>query len=385
MSWHLKPHRINLLGIVLIAIGAAIASNPAWPDVEDARLVQARARIPEIATRYAGLAERLGAEIATASRNARVQATASAAAQLWQRARSDVQLGAADDRALYWGRLALRATVADNSSADEREQLLAIIELHTRGHADAAFPDHATTRVLITGFDPFHLDQDIDQSNPSGLAALKLDGTTLQAGDRSAHIEAATFPVRFDAFDNGMVEDFFTTHYLHDELSLVVTVSMGRDEFDLERFPGRRRSAESPDNANVLTGASANGPLVPMLRGQPLAGPEFVEFSLPAAAMVKASGDWTIRDNRNVQTVESGALEASSLSRLLGETAVRGSGGGYLSNEISYRSIRLRNELGLTIPIGHIHTPSVRGYQETDERRIVAQISRMLEQAIGVL
>lgn len=385
MSWHSKPYRINLLGIVLIAIGAAIASSPAWPDVENARLGQARAQIPEIAVLYADIAERLGTELATASSNSRAQAIASAAAELWQQARSDVQRGATDDRALYWGRLSLREIVADSSPTDEHEQLLAIVELHSRGHADAEFPDNARTRILITGFDPFHLDQHIDQSNPSGLAALQLDGTTLQIGNRSAHIEAATFPVRFDAFDNGMIEDFFAPHYLHDELSLVVTLSMGRDEFDLERFPGRRRSAESPDNANVLTGASDGDPLVPMLNGQSLAGPEFVEFSLPAAAMVRAAGDWTIRDNRYVQTVESGALEASSLLQLLGETAVRGSGGGYLSNEISYRSIRLRNQLGLTFPIGHIHTPSVRGYQETDERRIVAQISRMLEQAIGVL
>ena len=135
----------------------------------------------------------------------------------------------------------------------------------------------------------------------------------------------------------------------------------------------------------MLTGASDNDPLVPMLDGRPLTGPEFVEFSLPAAVMVRAAGDWTIRDNRNVQTVESGALEALSLSQLQGETAVRGSGGGYLSNEISYRSIRLRNQAGLTFPIGHIHTPSVRGYQETEEHRIVAQISGMLEQAIRAL
>ena len=37
---------------------------------------------------------------------------------------------------------------------------------------------------------------------------------------------------------------------------------MGRDHFDLERFPGRRRSSEAPDNAGVLTGASAAEALV---------------------------------------------------------------------------------------------------------------------------
>ena len=208
---------------------------------------------------------------------------------------------------------------------------------------------------------------------------------TLNLGDRSAHVQAALIPVRFEDFDNGLIEGFLAELYGNADLSMVVTISMGRDAFDLERFPGRRRSAESPDNRNILTGATAKNPLIPMLHGKPLDGPEFVEFSLPVAEMVTAEGDWSIRDNRNVETLERGELEASSLAELTGQTAVRGSGGGYLSNEISYRSILLKNKSGHTFLTGHIHTPSVRGYDKDTERRIVEQIRRMLQLAVGAL
>ena len=52
-----------------------------------------------------------------------------------------------------------------------------------------------------------------------------------------------------------------------------------------------------------------------------------------------------------------------ALAALRGQTAVQGSGGGYLSNEISYRSIRLANELGVALPMGHIHTPKHRRFK----------------------
>ena len=50
---------------------------------------------------------------------------------------------------------------------------------------------------------------------------------------------------------------------------------MGRDAFDLERFPGRRRSASSPDNLNLLSGGSEKAPIVPKLGEAELEGPVF--------------------------------------------------------------------------------------------------------------
>jgi pyrrolidone-carboxylate peptidase len=61
---------------------------------------------------------------------------------------------------------------------------------------------------------------------------------------------------------------------------------------------------------------------------------------------------------------------------------VRGGGGGYLSNEISYRSIRLRNKLGSTIPTGHIHTPRMPAYDKAMLEKIAAQVTQMLRLAL---
>ena len=40
-----------------------------------------------------------------------------------------------------------------------------------------------------------------------------------------------------------------------------------------------------------------------------------------------------------------------------GAIAVQGGGGGYLSNESAYRVTRLRDEAGVQLPAGHLHTP----------------------------
>ena len=40
-----------------------------------------------------------------------------------------------------------------------------------------------------------------------------------------------------------------------------------------------------------------------------------------------------------------------------GSTAVEGSGGSFLSNEIFYRTSLLRTETKAEIPVGHLHTP----------------------------
>jgi pyrrolidone-carboxylate peptidase len=252
-------------------------------------------------------------------------------------------------------------------------------EYASRGFDDLEFPEAADTRrVLISGFDPFLLDRDIGQSNPSGLAALALDGTQLPLAKGRMWIEAVTFPVRFEDFDDGIVETFFVDALAAHSIDLIVTISMGRDAFDLERFPGRRRSATAPDNRNVVTGADARTPLLPKLAGAPLEGPEFVEFSLPAADMLAIQSPWPVRDNRRVTSLERGELEPASLAELSFDTAVQGSGGGYLSNEISYRSVLLLGRMGSRVPVGHLHTPSVVGHDPVIEGRILAQIRALL-------
>ena len=50
-------------------------------------------------------------------------------------------------------------------------------------------------------------------------------------------------------------------------------------------------------------------------------------------------------------------LREASGTPAAGSTAVAGSGGDYLSNEIFYRTRLLRDSSGLSVPMGHLHTP----------------------------
>ena len=287
-------------------------------------------------------------------------------ASLWAHAVQDVQDGHFDDRPLYWARLKLRQLLR-RAGRDSGP-----MERSARGF-DGEFQG-SEGRVLLTGFDPFHLDRNIAQSNPSGLAALALDGTLL-AG---ARIRTAILPVSFAAFDEGFVEQLLTPHF-EAGLRLLLTVSMGRDAFDLERFPGLRRSAQTPDNDNVASGGSPTAPQVPA----GLEGPEFLQFTLPARAMAATPGRWPVRDNRRVASLERGSLTPDALAELKDDTAVAGSGGGYLSNEVAYRALRLRQRLGATFPVGHLHTPRVDGYDADAEGEMLGQIRDLVAAAVN--
>ena len=295
---------------------------------------------------------------------------ANAAQRLWEVAVADARSGRLDDRPLYWARLKL---LRDRPSGAARVHA----DRQSRGWR-VAFPP-GEPGVLLTGFDPFHLDRDVGQCNPSGVAALALHGTRI-AG---ANVRAAILPVRFADFDRGAVEELLTPAFRGHcgTVTLALTVSMGRDHFDLERFAGRRRSVETLDNRRVSSGASTVQPLAPPR----LAGPEFIEFALPATAMARASGRWQVRDNRRVETLERGAVVATGLAELADCTAVAGSGGGFLSNEVAYRSLLLRKRLGCRFPLGHLHTPAVDGQDATMLADLLAQIRDIVAAGVAAV
>jgi pyrrolidone-carboxylate peptidase len=323
--------------------------------------------------------------------------------ELWQYSKHQAQLGKiVDDRPLYWTRLAIQSFIKStqkNFTQIELESLVEVFEKSSRGYSDNSYVKSTDKRIFLTGFDPFLLDRNLKQSNPSGLAALLLDGTvveyhTVVAGIKktiTAEINTVMVPVRYGDFDQGEIESLLAPFYALNSVDLIATLSMGRSDFDLEHFPGLRRSATAPDNLNVYTGANKTNPLVPSLLAAPLIGDEFVLFSLPYQAMMKAEGSYKINDNRGVTILVSGKslsskaedITANSLSELTDKVSVQGGGGGYLSNEISYRSIVLRNRLGSTIPTGHIHTPRISGFDAEINRRIIAQIKAMLVQALA--
>lgn len=310
---------------------------------------------------------------------------------LWLNAKQEIlSTKSMDDRPLYWARLLSSKIMRSVSpqfkiQATQLSTLLEILEKGSRGQTDLAYTKGAMKRILLTGFDPFLLDININQSNPSGVAALMLDGKVIEYQGITAEINTVMIPVIYEDFDKGIIESLLAPYYALNSLDAIFTVSMGRKDFDLERFPGKRRSVTAPDNLNILSGGSNKKPIIPLLHNRLLPGNEFVEFSLPVEQMKLAKGPYKIIDNHKVTTIKNGTHKAATIEELNGEVAVSGSGGGYLSNEISYRSIRLRNELNSTIPTGHIHTPRIKQFEPVIEAKIVAQIKSMLKQSLVAL
>lgn len=307
--------------------------------------------------------------------------------KLWQQHKNAVQSGTlVDDRPLYWQRLAM-GKVLQQHQGFSPSQIAAVVERFdgaSRGKSEIIYSKGTAKRIFITGFDPFLLDENIEQSNPSGLTALMLDGKVIELNGVKAEINAVMVPVRYDDFDNGEIESLLAPFYASNSVDLIATISMGRSDFDLERFPGKRRSVTKPDNANQFSGGDIKNPVIPSLNGNPLDGPEFVEFSLPVHLMIDAKGKFKINDNNTVITLKQ-EMSPTSLTELNGEIAVRGGGGGYLSNEISYRSIRLRNLLNSSIPTGHIHTPKVSEFNKDENLAIIKQIEAMLTLSLASL
>lgn len=381
---------VSLLCVQSIFFGSEAGAQSMRDDsfektVEEARVPAFKLAEPGIAQQLTSVGERFSLKIKTVKDPAALRQLALATGlNLWAQARQGFQAGSVlDDRPLYWQRLVVAPMIRARAKQLGCKplviaQVMAAFEQASRGQMDVLWTAPKARRVLITGFDPFSLDKQISQSNPSGAVVLALDGQVFAVDGVMVEINAAVFPVRYPDFDAGVLEQWLTPHLTSGGLDLFVSVSMGRDQFDLERFPGRRRSSSALGNLQEHTGGSAASPKPGLLDGKPLQGPEFVEFSLPAAVMQQAQGEFEIRDNHRVSTLEGGAFEAVSLAALHGQTAVQGSGGGYLSNEISYRSIRLANELGVALPMGHIHTPKIAGQAPETVSLIIKQVERML-------
>ncbi|MCL2912441.1 hypothetical protein L2725_01360 [Shewanella corallii] len=378
-------NRLWMTGVLMLAMTAN--AN----EVEEARLESARAQLPDVVDRYQGFNDKLSQTMTAATDDLELtRLVADQGKRLWQQAVTDVRSGHPDDRPLYWSRLNMRDTLASQDAGIklvdwQRQVLLNAVEKASRGMSDIKFDDDVQLRILLTGFDPFFLDRDISQSNPSGLVALSLDGYRFTVNGKTAQIETAMIPVRFTDFDQGLIESLLTPVYRDKQTDMIVTVSMGRDQFDLERFVARNRSAKAPDNRNLYTGADKSRPLAPLFQGKTLNGPEFIEFSLPAGAMTGVAGKWPVRDNHNVNSLERGEFAAQSIGELTNLTSVEGGGGGYLSNEISYRALRLQVLMESDIPTGHIHTPRVKSYDRETEMAIVEQTRDLVAAAAATL
>lgn len=392
MKLNLAPFVISLNMVVSTYLQASSETSSVYrsesPTIEEQRIDVAEKKIHGLLDSYKVYLHQFDERLnAMKHFEALLDLSQQAGAGVWRLAKQAELRSIKDDRSLYWARLKMSKAIRKklallNATPQQRERVFWLFELASRGQQDVMFNENDEYRVLITGFDPFFLDRNIAQSNPSGSIALSLDGQRYKVQDQAFKVEALMLPVRFDDFDRGMVENFLGDYLRNNKVDAVITISMGRSQFDLERFPGLRRSAQAPDNLNYYTGATYRQPLVPQLKNASLDGPEFVEFSLPAQAMKSVLGPYSINDNRRVVTL-AGVKYPEKLSELNRSISVEGSGGGYLSNEVSYRSIRMRNLYNAQIPVGHIHTPSVGSFNSNVQRKITEQVIAMLQQVVA--
>ncbi len=378
-----------LLATSLIASSFAALSNPLT--VEEQRINKAQSAMPNVLKAFTPQVSNFEQQFKELNNFKSAKALVqNFSFELWENAKQRIaKTNNYDDRELYWARLLSSKVIRTTSpkfsiTQAQLNTLLTLLEEGSRGRTDLAFSSGSTKKILLTGFDPFLLDKNINQSNPSGVAALLLDGQVINYNGISAEINTVMVPVRYEDFDQGIIESLLAPYYALNNVDMVVTVSMGRTEFDLERFPGKRRSVTAPDNANIVYGGTQTNPVIPKLNGRPLPGNEFVKFSLPVNYMQQAKGPYKVIDNHEVTTLEK-TYKAGSYGELKNSIAVNGGGGGYLSNEISYRSIRLRDALNSSIPTGHIHTPRIQQFEPETEAKIVKQIKAMLEQSLIAL
>ncbi|MGV9266890.1 pyroglutamyl peptidase [Kitasatospora sp. NPDC003701] len=383
----------SLVGALAVPLFPAVATAQgrpacrtapaAQPDAEQARLADPRtaafterADLGDFVTRFpAALCSARNAAEARALVDTWGRALWRAAVDRAQERRPGGDLPARDDRPLYWTRLAMTVRLAQWRPAfpADTDALRARFEDASRGLLDNEFSGTpGLRRVFVSGFDPFGLDGELRRANPSGAAALRLNGLRITLADGTrAEIRAVLLPVRYADFDHGIVERAFGPRLSPGPRSAdqITTISQGYPGlFTVEAWAGRARSADPyPDNTGALSGGTREHPVTAPGLGP---GPEFIPTTLPASAMTAVQQPYPVALNTAVTEIPAGA--DAPVDREDGPTpgsrAVEGGGGGYLSNEVAYRSNRLRLELAPQLPGGHLHTPVLTGLPASSDQ-----------------
>lgn len=348
-------------------------------DIEQQRLRELRRKAPKISAQIAGIAAGISSALSKPSDRVKQpsldQILLGEAKALIPTTIKECSHGMlVDDRPIYWGRILTQYFFTWfnklSITGSVKRDLCSIHEITSRHYANGvarAAPANVP-RVILTAFDPFLLNANIKQSNPSASVAI----TLAEMYQKTVPIEVFIFPVRYRDFDKGIVEQVLKPRFENDP-RLVLTLSMGRDEFALERFVGRRRSAQAIDNLDYSPVKDGKNP--PCVKNSP----EFLEFTLPAEILIDIQGPWQVRDNRLVSTKNRGEFEAQSLEELENEVCVQGSGGGFLSNEIAYRTRLLQSKLNKSFPLGHLHLPKISQFWPSEMWEMVRQTSEILD------
>jgi pyrrolidone-carboxylate peptidase len=309
-----------------------------------------------------------------------------------------VQSGNLDDRPLYWARLKMQVRLKQHylfekdidfeknivKKGTELERIIQVFEEKSRNYDGINFSKTGSKKkVLITGFDPFTLNQfkfkklgaKVNVQNPSGVSALFFHGKTIG----NAFIQCSIVPVRYKDFDNEIIEKLVQNNI--NKFDIMMTTSRNDNNFDLERFACKFRGSFY-DNMGVGDASKFVTPSNGLLATdwdiskfkQITSGNEFYESTLPISKILVGDldpiknivyYDQSILDDIGYVSLHpnKGGLANTitknfALNIVTGKsTDDSGSGGDYLSNEIMYRSTRKRDEMGFqkTKSVGHIH------------------------------
>ena len=296
------------------------------------------------------------------------------AKDLWVNAKEYVQSGTYDDRPLYWARIKMEVALKNHLKGKldaDIENLIQLFEEKSRNYTGINFSkniDNSTNgkpkkKILITGFDPFGLDVNKEQSNPSGAVALALHGTEFSDEDGNiGEIQAMIFPVRYEDFDSsknstagmgeGVVEKYIRP--LFDEADMIVTISQsGPKCYHIDTFATATRGGSS-DNKGYTRPEGT--------KSVSTDAPETLPTTLPSS-ITKGKANYYGRFAFTKSDLKNRKWERSKKDNYPQDKEVYwGPGGNYLSNEIFYRVSLLRENWiasqlpnVVTKPTGHFH------------------------------
>lgn len=300
---------------------------------------------------------------------------------LWDTSVKQVQSGNLDDRPLYWARNKMQTWLKRNplfidqidigkslvKKETELDNIIILFEELSRNYTGIDFSKAGNKKkVLITGFDPFQLNPDIDFNssmgansattfNPSGIIALCFNGFF-----EDYYIQTCIFPVRYDDFDKGFVENVIKSNITDVDLIMTTSLNGGNPRFDIEKFAtefrggfhdnlGIGNSDNQYDSSRFIVNQSQN----------------YTETTLPNKKIFEDKTSITIKGNEIYFDTNRSPKE--------------GSGSNYLSNEIMYRSTKVRDEIDLKTPVGHFHLGNLSSISRANEvKNVVFEIIKKI-------
>ncbi|OXA93481.1 C15 family peptidase [Flavobacterium hercynium] len=295
---------------------------------------------------------------------------------IWDMSMKQVQSGKLDDRPLYWARNKMQVQIKRHflfeedidfeksivKKGTELDKIIQVFEGKSRNYAGIDFSKGGSKKkVLITGFDPFQLEFGKDTFNPSGIVALNSQNN-LKLLDANIFVQTCIFPVRYEDFDNGIVEKIVAKFI--DEVDMIITTSLNGSNsiFDIEKYAIEFRGGGT-DNMNIGEGGDEER----LIRN---INSIYTETTLPKDK---------IFEEKNIITINNLSVRYD-----IEKDKENGSGGNYLSNEIMYRATKVRGSKSKK-PVGHFHLGNLKTHNKSDINRMNEVIDVVNEIIIKIL